>query len=61
MLTFKGKSYPFKVYGLSAVGAGAEKIGGTGDIYSLTSLADFLGIYGSAAGSIKSRDTEYIE
>lgn len=50
VLTFKGKTYPFKVDGLSAVGAGVEKISGTGNIYNLTSLADFPGIYGAAGG-----------
>lgn len=50
VLTFKGKTYPFKVDGLSAVGAGAEKISGTGEVYHLTSVADFPGVYGAAGG-----------
>jgi len=32
VLNFKGKTYPLKVDGLSAVSAGAEKICGTGAI-----------------------------
>jgi hypothetical protein len=50
VLTFKGKTYPFKVDGLSAVGAGAEKITGTGEVYHLASVADFPGTYASAGG-----------
>ena len=50
VLTFKGKTYPFKVDGLSAVGAGIEKISGTGQIYHLSSLADFPGVYAAAGG-----------
>lgn len=50
VLTFNGKTYPFKVDGLSAVGAGAEKISGTGEIFHLTSVADFPGIYAAAGG-----------
>lgn len=50
VLTFKGKTYPFKVNGLSAIGAGVEKISGTGKIYHLASLADFPGMYAAAGG-----------
>jgi len=50
VLTFKGKTYPFKVEGLSAIGAGAEKISGTGKVYHLASAADFAGVYGAAGG-----------
>jgi hypothetical protein len=51
ILTFKGKTYPFKVDGLSAVGAGAERISGTGKVYHLASVADFPGVYAAAGGS----------
>jgi hypothetical protein len=51
VLTFKGQTYPFEVDGLSAVGAGATKISGTGEIYHLKSVADFPGIYAVAGGS----------
>ncbi len=50
VLTFKGKTYPFKVDGLSAVGAGAKKISGTGQVYHLASVADFPGTYAAAGG-----------
>lgn len=48
MLTYKGHAYPFKAKGLSALGAGAEKITGTAEIYHLNTLADFNGVYGLA-------------
>lgn len=50
VLTFKGKTYPFKVDGLSAVGVGVTKISGTGTIYHLKSVADFAGTYATAGG-----------
>ncbi len=50
VLTFEGKTYPFKVDGLSAIGAGITKISGVGTIYHLKSAADFAGTYGSAGG-----------
>jgi hypothetical protein len=50
VLVFKGKRYPFKVDGLSAIGAGVTKISGTGTIYNLKSAADFAGTYAAAGG-----------
>lgn len=50
VLTFKGKAYPFKVDGLSAIGLGITKISGTGTIYHLKSAADFGGTYVAAGG-----------
>lgn len=50
VLTFKGKTYPFKVDGLSAVGIGVTKITGTGTIYHLKSVTDFAGTYATAGG-----------
>jgi hypothetical protein len=50
VLTFKGKTYPFKVDGLSAVGVGITKLTGTGKIYNLKSVSDFTGVYASAGG-----------
>jgi hypothetical protein len=48
VLTFKGHAYPFKVKGLDAVGAGAEKITATAEIYNLKTAADFNGMYAAA-------------
>jgi hypothetical protein len=50
VLTFEGKTYPFKVDGLSAIGAGVTKMSGVGTIYHLKSAADFAGTYASAGG-----------
>lgn len=50
ILTFKGKNYPFKVDGISAVGIGMTKMTGTGKIYHLKSVGDFAGNYASAGG-----------
>lgn len=50
VLIFHGKRYPFKVNGLSAIGAGVTKISGIGTIYDLKSPADFAGTYGAAGG-----------
>jgi hypothetical protein len=50
VLTFKDKTYPFKVDGLSAIGVGVTKISGTGTIYHLKSAADFAGTYVAAGG-----------
>lgn len=54
VLTYNGKTYPFKAQGLSAVGLGAEKITGTAEIYNLKSAQDFPGVYAvaGAGGSI---------
>ena len=56
VLTFEGKTYPFKVDGLSALGAGVTKLSGSGMVYHLTNPADFAGTYvaagaGGALGS----------
>jgi hypothetical protein len=50
-LTYKGKSYPIEVKGLSAGDVGAAKIEASGKVYNLKSLDDFDGNYtGVAAG-----------
>ena len=48
VLTYKGQSYPFKAKGVTALGAGAEKITGTAEVYHLKALSDFSGVYGLA-------------
>lgn len=48
VLTYKGHSYPFKAKGVTALGAGAEKITGTAEVYHLKALTDFNGVYGLA-------------
>ena len=50
ILTFKGKNYPFKVDGISAIGVGITRMTGTGRIYHLKSVSDFAGIYTADSG-----------
>ena len=44
-LTFKGKTYPIDVKGLSVGAVGASKISASGSVYGLKSLDDFDGNY----------------
>lgn len=48
-LQFKGRTYAFKVDGLSIGDVGVTKATATGSVFHLTNLADFNGTYGSAA------------
>jgi hypothetical protein len=49
-LTYKGKTYPIEVDGLSVGDVGMSKIEATGNVYHLKSLDDFNGSY-SAIGA----------
>jgi hypothetical protein len=49
VLTYKGRTYPFKVKGLSALGIGASTIDGTAEVFNLKKLEDFSGVYGAAS------------
>jgi hypothetical protein len=50
-LTFQGKSYKFKVEGLSVVDLGISSVSAAGEVYNLFSLSDFEGTYsGGGAG-----------
>jgi hypothetical protein len=49
-LTYKGKTYPIDVKGLSVGDVGATKISASGSVYNLKSLDDFDGNY-TAAGA----------
>lgn len=44
-LHFRGHDYPFTVGGLGIGGIGAAKMEATGDVYGLTSVAQFPGAY----------------
>jgi hypothetical protein len=44
-LTWRGKSYPFKIEGLSINALGASKSDAWGDVYDLKALHDFEGTY----------------
>ena len=44
-LTYRGRSYPFKVSGLGVGGIGVSTIDARGEVYDLRSLKDFPGTY----------------
>ena len=45
VISFKGQKRNFSITGVGAGGTGAHKISATGDVYNLTSLSDFEGVY----------------
>src|SRR5207344_1765217 len=49
VLTYEGKSYPFKVDGLSVGDVGIAKADAVGKVYHLKSLSDFNGTFAAAA------------
>ncbi len=44
-LMFHGKTYPFKLGGISIGDIGASKVKGMGEVYDLTQVSDFAGTY----------------
>lgn len=66
-LTFEGKTYPFKINGISVGDIGVSKVRGDGIVYDMTNIAQFAGDYtkldasataGKGAGSIRLRNKE---
>jgi hypothetical protein len=51
-LTFKGKTYPFSIDGLSLVDWGISKAQANGDVYNLTDPAKFGGTYVAAEAGL---------
>jgi hypothetical protein len=51
-LTFKGKTYPFSVDGLSLVNFGISKANAVGEVYNLTDPANFAGTYVAAEAGL---------
>jgi hypothetical protein len=49
VLTYKGKTYPFKVEGLSVGEVGITKAQATGNVFTLKNVEDFSGIYRAAS------------
>src|SRR5262245_6796068 len=49
VLTYKGKTYPFKVEGLTVGEVGVTKAEATGNVFTLKSVDDFSGIYRAAS------------
>jgi hypothetical protein len=47
-LSFKGKTFPFSVDGLSLVDFGISKASAVGDVYNLTDVSKFAGNYVAA-------------
>lgn len=59
VLTYKGKTYKFKVEGLSAGEVGVTKAEATGDVVNLKKLEDFSGVYAAAgAGATASKGAD---
>jgi len=55
VLTYKGKTYPFKIDGLSVGELGVTKAQAASNVFSLKNLEDFSGIYRAARGGRRSR------
>ena len=51
-LTFKGKTYPFSIDGLSLVNWGISKAQANGDVYNLTDPAKLAGTYVAAEAGL---------
>ena len=51
-LTFKGKTYPFSIDGLSLVDWGISKAQATGDVYNLTEQQSSAGTYVAAEAGL---------
>jgi hypothetical protein len=47
-LSYKGKTYPFTVKGLSVVDLGVSKVSARGKVYHLQKVDDFSGTYAAA-------------
>jgi hypothetical protein len=47
-LTFKGKTYPFKIQGLNVAAVGVTKLNAKGDVFNLTAPTDLAGTYVTA-------------
>ena len=51
-LNYQGKSYRFKIEGLTVGEVGMTKAEATGNVYDLKNLEDFDGVYGAAGAGI---------
>jgi len=51
VLNYRGKRYPFKISGLTAIGVGASRQEATGEVHNLKKLEDFEGTYTSVEAS----------
>jgi hypothetical protein len=51
-LTYDGKTYPFSLRGLEVVGLGYAEVTAEGQVYNLTKLSDFEGVYAAAEAGV---------
>ncbi len=51
-LYFQGRTYPFKVDGLSVGDVGLARIDATGKVYNLKNVGDFAGNYGAVGAGV---------
>jgi len=51
-LTYRGKTYPVKLSGVSVADVGAAHITATGSVYNMTTLKDFDGNYTAASAGL---------
>jgi hypothetical protein len=51
-LTFNGKTYPFSLQGLEVAGLGYAEVSAEGQVYNLTDLSDFEGVYAAAEAGV---------
>lgn len=52
VLMYQGRSYPFTVKGLNALGIGASTMNGTAEVFNLRNVSDFAGVYGAAGAGV---------
>jgi hypothetical protein len=53
VLTYEGKEHPFKLEGVSlGANIGVSKLSAVGDVFDMTSLEQFEGIYAKVTGSL---------
>lgn len=52
VLTFEGRSYPFKLIGSIVGPGGAVRINAEGEVYKLNRVADFAGRYNQSSGGL---------
>jgi hypothetical protein len=51
-ITYRGRRYPFRVRGLGAGGVGVARVRATGQVYNMTSLDQFPGLFGQARAGL---------
>jgi hypothetical protein len=57
-LTFAGNTHRFRIRGLGVGGLGISELEADGEVYALSKLSDFPGLYGSARAGAVARSAE---